>query len=385
MSSKSGLSPAGSGSSLDLTLPRSSILVKYVGGKYLTWFSVNVIICSLALLGLSIYYLVLYFRVCDNQLIQYLGSSSLQMHQNPVSSFLDSSLVALNALNSGASASTAFLIQPAIISLTVVSNLTTGTYFVYKNDSGSVVTTSNSADCSASAAYTCDTTYSNISTTYLVEACLNSSSEFSFLGPQTGSVDLVWAVAVGSSFSVSIMNLNLSYLSFLQDHFLDNQGGQRRVWLVNNETTEVLAAYGLSILDYNNSYSTSSLTEIAKLLPDGEWISRMSFSNVFESIVIDGLPGNVAALLAPIPNTPFVLLVGSTSTEFINSTITILIISMIVVSAIPLVVTSFVACAYLLRLVALRRRKDKRRREVEEARRALRAIKESKLRSVIKQ
>lgn len=392
--SKPALSPSGSSSSLEVALQRNNAFTKYLGGKFLTWYSVSVILSSLALLGLSIYLIFLYRISLDDRLGDYLVTSSIQIHQDAISSFLGSSLTAMEALNDGSKVSTALLIQPAITSLTVVADLISGAYFVYTNSSGSVVTTSNAADCVNSVSYSCDSTYSLVSGADWVQQLVRSSSKYIFMGPfasatgktTTNSIDLLWAFEG----SMNKMTLNLSYLSFANDGFLDNSGGTQRVWLVNNSSMEILQAYGVSLSEYveinskGGGVSVTNLMELAPSLPDGSWITALdnSFSsNLTQNELFKGLPNRVSALIAPVPDTSFTLLVGSTSVEFSDSRVYLFLIVLIVVSALPLICTGLATLGYLLRLIAVKRRKEKRQRELEDAQKALSAIRESKLKS----
>ena len=387
------LHETGSADSPEIVIQTNNAFTKYLGGKFITWYSLSVVLSSLAVLALSIYLLVSYRAGSNADLREYLGSSSLKIHMNPVSYFFNTSVTVLKALNTGASPSTAFCIQPAIISITVVSNLSSGNYLVYTNNSGSVLTSSNAADCNTSVTYNCDYRYSNVSATGWYDSAIKTTEDFVFLGPNvlvmdnivTNSIDLAWKSTQASSVTaVNMMTLNLSYLSFPYDSFLDKNGGQQRVWLINKTTTAILTAFGVETSEYINGTDTTDLGELASSMTDAEWITALkeSYSNVSITSTQAGLPGRVTALVSPVEKSPFVLIVGSTSSQFTSYSVTVIMIVLIVVSAIPLIATSISTTAYLLRVLAIKRRESKKQKELYDAHMALKAIRDNKLKSM---
>jgi hypothetical protein len=188
-------------------------------------------------------------------------------------------------------------------------------------------------------------------------------------------IDLVWKV----SSAVYRIKINATAIPFSSDPFLDNSG-VGNIWLINKSDKTIVSGNGISPTTFVSIGSGGELTSLSASSLGG-WLAVVA-SGLATQTVFENIDGGISAAASDISGTPYSLLVGSSAYPFDHEgRMQGFLLSELVVAVLPIVASVLVGSAYLLRLVAIQRRRTRREEEVLDAQAALRAIQESKVRS----
>ena len=387
-----------SGDSLDHAVKHNSVFTKYLGGKIISTYSVITVVSSLTLLGLAIASFVVYTPMVSDMRNKYILEVSSAGYAATVNAFLSTILSAKLLLDNTVDPGTVIPQFPAILSLTVAGNLSS-TFISYSAGIPDVVVTSNADDCGDSVVYTCSTEYvdSDIrdSQWYLTASSIDVTTvDYVWSGPDVivnatdnstlTTIDLLWKVVDNeTSFTVFQVTVNASYLELSKDPFLDRTGGLNRVWLVNRDNGYIVTAYGIDPSLFSVGPDQVSVFGNLTSFPHTAWLAAIPALSVSAgyTTLVPHLPGGVSAAISGFDNSPFSLIIGSTTEQFSDSLFSSLFIAEMAVSILPIAGTILISIGFTLRLIAVRRRRIRRQEDLQDAQLALQAIKASKLKA----
>lgn len=360
----------------------NSVFTKYLGGKFISFYTVTVVLSSLVLMGVTLANFVLFYSDPLRNSLQYVSKVSIALHASKVSDFMSSIEGMKSSVESGTGVSALFSSHPSLLSVTSVPDSISSSYRV-TNTSG--ILASNANDCATSTAYTCDLSeYVGISDIRQTPWYLGATSSQSWQSPAVylrngaeivNHIDLVWTV----SSAVYRIKINATAIPFSSDPFLDNSG-VGNIWLINKSDKMIVSGNGISPTTFVSIGSGGELTSLSASSLGG-WLAVVA-SGLATQTVFENIDGGISAAASDISGTPYSLLVGSSAYPFDHEgRMQGFLLSELVVAVLPIVASVLVGSAYLLRLVAIQRRRTRREEEVLDAQAALRAIQESKVRS----
>lgn len=365
--------------STDVLSLHNSFFNRYLGGKFISIYTIIVVLSSLTLVGLISAAFAEEYGSSASLRDEYLKSSASVTQRGVVESFTAMAYSSKSLAEQGVEYSLLFGANPAIASIFAVPDATSNAFFVFARNGDSVSESVNAANCANTK--TCESDYNALGSAWFAAATANAAADFVWTGPVYSTsgdgvavyIDLSWKTGGIGSGSVTNIRFSAESIIFKSDPFLDKDG-VGMVWLVNGASGAVVASLGVPVSTWVNE---DDLTPIF-LKSQAVWLSGIDLS-VSSEVLVPGLDGNrVSATVSPIAASPFVLVVGSSVSNFPSATVSLL-IAALVVAIMPVVGTLIVGGAYTLRLVALRRRKRKHEAETNDAKRALQGVKDGKL------
>ena len=385
-----------------LTANKYPFVTRYIGGRVLSFFTLTMVLCSATLIAMSSVTYAQYYPTSESIRDTYLVDGSSVSQLSVVSAFLSNFTTIKTLVDSNVAYARIFGVSESLISVTKVSN-SESPYYVkseWNADFSAVVVSSNKPDCQTSNQYVCDTEFLHAdirdSDWYLAGSTIEDDNLWTRPLPFTNSttdeisnsVDLIWKSNADDEeiFALTKVSVDLSYLALKADGLLDHEGSER-VWLIHRESEEILCGLGVSASEYVSvgsvgaivTLTSQTLVNISSSLSEGDWIGMVDLWGSDELVLRTGLPSRVSAVIAPLPNSPYSVVVASNPNQFEDPTISTLVLAMIVVASVPLGATLVVLCAYLLRVAVIKRKKLRRRKEVSDAQAAVERAKMHKL------
>jgi hypothetical protein len=385
------------------------LVTKYASGRVISFFSLSIVICCVALIGLTIASLVMYRPVTNDMKDEYVEVSAGLTYKEQFENFLGVARNARVLVESEVDYQTIFSEYPQLVSITRVADSSKSDFqrVSRKFNSTSIMVIDHSADCVFSLTSVCDPNYINndirTSPWYVLGSGLIGSSNLTWDGPYAvvnpltnqvaNTISLIWKSTNSSSQAISVSNMviNMGYFELAQNPLLDNNGTER-VWILNSANETVVSALGVDLNSYLTISVTTSGTVSVSLLPvinvtrsltDGEWLSDLiSMPSWFTtpSWSSTRLAGDVSAAVSTVNSAPiFSIIVASNSVPFYDSTFVSLVIAEIVVAVIPLIATLLVLSGYWLRIAAIKRTKQRRKIELLDAQNSLETTRSAKV------
>lgn len=359
--------------SLEATIKKHSSFTRYLGGTFLSVFSVTVFISCAALIALTCLSFITYKNERESFTSRYLADMALPSHIAEVTSFLSNGTEAYEWLGMSNDYAVFFTNFACVDSIMTVDISESPVTFIRYVHDGAVL--SNAQDCGTSPLYSCDSAYYQSSANSLVNYTW-STDEYTWDGPEfilssneTVSIPFVtvnWNNKTDDSLNRIFVKMDLEFSS---DVFLDKFSA----WLINGETNLIASELGLaaselaSVLKVDNGTTVVTLPNLVNQIGAFSIGASTTLSNDLE--IISG----------QVLGTPFVVVVGTEAETESSDLYWYLLISLIVAGA-PVVGTLLIGAGYSLRLVAVRRKKQQRAMEVEDARLAVQAMRELKIR-----
>lgn len=332
-SQPSSPSSASSLDSLDRVIRSHSSFTRYLGGQFLTLYSVTVFISSMALIALAVTTFVIYQDKAEQAQLDYMSSAIESWFTIQASTFLSAATHARELMQYGATALEVMNDLPSFQSMFEVSNDPDQASFYHSRSGTSVLTTSTAADCVSSTDYGC------MSDGDVAEVSRLESLIGTFSSPQwTGSPKIV--TYLWQQTPTQIIQIQLSPFEFEVDSF--GSSG----WLVDGTTGNVVSMT-------NSPLPTCPLATRQVIKSSGTTIVVSPMSEL----------------------SPFVIIAESPSYQ---SPVYWLLIASIAVSCFPVVGTLMIGAGYALRSVAVRRKKQQRMEELRDAQQALELIRKSR-------
>jgi hypothetical protein len=391
-----------SNDSLEAAIRTHSAFTRFLGGKFLSLYSVTVFIASAGLIGLTWSAYLKYNEAANSFMETYISASGWRAASGKFRSLLEQGAETRSALLNNADINVVFSDYSMVDSLLTISNVSTNDYFFYTRDGNSIVITSNASDCSSSTDYGCEESF-RVTDMEASLAALDTLSGnltaagYIWTGPDyivrnasstSGYpvINLIWAH--GSDGSVNRLRIRSDTFSFSSDSLLDNNGGSARIWAVNGNEGTIISGFGVNTSLFSTLTAGANDTKIVSGTPisslssdvlDGGWLSALANIPEVENLPVSEIVDGMYIHLEKITDTPFYVIVGSK--PVVNETLNWLLLASILVAFAPVVGTILVGTGYWLRLIAVRRRKRQHKLQRIEAEKAIKAVKDSKLKA----
>ena len=369
-----------SADSLDATIRKHSLFTRYLGGKFLSLYSVTVFLSSVALIALTCLSFVAYRSEQDSFTDTYLTEQASASHTREVEAFLTNGYRAKDLINNGVDFASIFSNIAGVESFLQVTATTPLTFKRYSLEESTIAVHSNLPDCQASQDYTCDSDFYISSAAQLTEYNLES------VGPIWDGPDYVVSEDASTSYPVLTLDwksdsdgsLNRLFLriddsvfSFSSDTILSDT----QVWMINAQTGYISSS---SVLGSSDLAELSTLNNGTVVVTPAVVPSELgNVSSYPHGVAWDGSNG-LKVVQQEVSGTPFVVITGGKIEKQTN--LYWYLLSSLVVAVAPVFATLILGVGYSLRLAAVRERKKQRAMELADARLAVQAMRESKLR-----
>ena len=384
----------------------SPIVTRYIGGRVLSFFTLTMVMCSIALVVLTSFIYIEYKPASESLRDTYLADGASLSYGSVVNVYLTNITSARILTDNKVPYAEIFGLCPGILTIVEVVNSTTP-YYVrasWNSDKAGVKVVSNKIDCVSSRDYECDSEISSTdirqSEWYLRGADLAAnenlwSSPVPYIESATrtvsNAIELVWKTNAidGVTYTLNLISVETDpYLNFSENGLLGEDKGNGGVYLVHSDSEKIVTALGLDpsqFITFNDQSSSSeiilasqTLTNISSItVGNGDWISRIISYNVE-----DVYPGTISAVVYPVSNSPYSIVVASDASSFDEDSISTLSLASVCVAIVPLLATSVVLLNYLFRVFLIGQKKKRRRAEVSDATLALESVKMRKLAEV---
>lgn len=398
--------------SLDAAVRSHSSFTKYLGGKFLSLFTVTVFISSLALIGLSATSFVLYRDQGMTNMMRYISEITVPKYAQELESFISTSTRIQGLLLDGADFETITSSFGSVTSILRVHHGQFDSFTIAPLEAGGVSYRSNASDCSTSTVYSCTDEVDQADADSFISKfplltseltlndyllanpnyLLNSSSHVA-----TQIIDRIFKATTDGSFYRLRLRMDDMYFNFSSDSFLNTNDGYGGVMLLNKANGAIISALGIPSQNLTvvppEGENTQQVSGVTISAPDASlrmpgWVSELSeaitatFSSNSTATPVWFESADSRAFMTQIPTTPFALIAGSTVEQsvFRDERLYWVLVASLIVAIFPVVGTFLIGSAYSLRLVAVRRRKQMRAIELRDAEVAILAIKESRLR-----
>jgi len=373
-----------SNDSLEAAIKNHSSFRRYLGGAFLSIYTVTVFIASVGLIGLSAASFMEYQLEQTSRSDSYVTTASVH-HAAEFQSFINTGSEMMRLVHFGALYGDLFALYPAADNVLHVMDTSPPEYYRYTWAGDSVSVVSNKADCASSMTHSCDPEDRELSVETLVTASTNVTADASLwsgpsylVNPSENTtaypvLNLIRRYASDNSLVRIQLRTDSTYFKFSNDSLLDSNG-IGRVFAFNTQTFEPISGLGIDSNINALSVTSKTLPDLSSTISDGSWLSELP-SIMNSSVTVPGM----SIAFSEIPDSPFAVIVASKTHE--ETLLYWLLLAIIAAAVAPVVATLILGFGYSLRMVAVRRQKRLRAMEQMDAQLAIQAMRESKIRS----